>query len=170
VNLTNRHPLRLNVGFLLNKNVGFSRNFDFDHERLRIGEDLDVAALNGILRLTRTHQGVYIEGRLHARMSVDCVRCLEPYEQALTVHFDDLFEFPAGEDTDPLLTIPETAIMDINPLLREYLLLDIPIQPTCSVDCKGLCPTCGGNLNEHRCQHPESDIDPRLEVLKTLLP
>lgn len=162
--------MRLNVGFLLNKNVGFSRNFDFDHERLRISDDLDVAALSGILRLTRTHQGVYVEGRLQARLSVECVRCLELYEQELSVHFDDLFEFPADAESDPLLTIPETAIMDIRPLLREYLLLDVPIQPLCSSECKGLCPTCGGNLNEHECQHPESEIDPRLAVLKTLLP
>jgi uncharacterized protein len=170
VNLTNRHPLRLNVGFLLNKNVGFSRNFDFDSERLRIGDDLDVTKLVGTLRLTRTRRGVYVEGGMTACVSIECVRCLEPYHQELSVQLDELFEYPPEKASDPLLTISEAAILDLNPLLREVLLLDVPIQPLCSSDCKGLCPVCGGNLNEHVCQHPEADIDPRLAVLKSLLP
>jgi uncharacterized protein len=169
VNLTNRHPLRLNVGFLLNKNVGFSRNFDFDCDQLRVGDDLDVTQLAGTLRLTRTSRGVYVEGGLTARVSIECVRCLETYHQQLSVHIDELYEYPAEKASDPLLTISEAAILDLNPLLREVLLLDVPIQPICSLDCKGLCPICGGNMNEQVCHHPEADIDPRLAVLKSLL-
>jgi uncharacterized protein len=68
-----------------------------------------------------------------------------------------------------LLAIPETGILDLSTIFREYLLLDIPIQPVCSPTCKGLCPICGGNLNETECNHPEVDIDPRMAVLQELL-
>jgi len=54
-------------------------------------------------------------------------------------------------------------------LLREYLVLDIPSRPLCRPECKGLCPECGNNLNESTCEHPESQIDPRLASLSSLL-
>lgn len=167
--LNSRQQLRLNVGFLLHKNVGYSRNFDFDLDDVRIGEDLDVTALRGSLRLTRTSQGVYVHGPMQAYLNLGCVRCLSTFRQALHVDFNDLFIYPPNEAEDPLLVIPETGLLDLNPLLREYLLLDVPIQPLCRQECKGLCSVCGENLNEVDCQHPETAIDPRLEVLKALL-
>jgi uncharacterized protein len=49
------------------------------------------------------------------------------------------------------------------------MFLAVPISPLCSPDCLGLCPICGGNLNESVCQHEEELIDPRLDILKSLL-
>jgi uncharacterized protein len=169
VNLNNRHPLRLNVGFLLHQNVGFSREFDFDHPHVQIAEDLDVNDLTGELRLTRTAQGLYVSGRLLATLHLSCSRCLAEYRQSLTFEVNDLFVYPPQHATDPLLAIPETAILDLNPYAREGILLDIPIQPICRVDCRGLCPECGNNLNESVCDHPPVELDPRFSVLKTLL-
>lgn len=164
-----RHPLRLNVGFLLHKNVGYSRNFDFDHHTIRVGDDVDVTGLRGSIQLTRTSQGVYTQGHLQARISLDCVRCLSTFDQLLTVNLNDLFHHPPLQAGEPSLSIPEDGILDLNPLIREYLLLDIPIQPLCQADCKGFCAECGGNLNESVCEHEPVEIDPRLEALKTLL-
>jgi len=65
--------------------------------------------------------------------------------------------------------LPEDGHIDLSPLVREYMLLDIPIKPLCSTDCKGLCPVCGENLNETQCGHTTESIDPRLAVLKSLL-
>jgi uncharacterized protein len=163
------HPLRLNVGFLLHKNVGYSRNFDFDCKAIRIGDELDVSELKGSLHLTRTSQGMYAQGRLQANINLECVRCLTSFDQPLRVDVDDLFIYPPEEASDPLLSIPESGILDLNPLLREYLLLDVPIQSLCREECKGLCSECGSNLNESECDHSQVDIDPRLETLKTLL-
>jgi uncharacterized protein len=169
-NLNNsRHPLRLNVGFLLHKNVGYSRNFDFDHEALRVDEDLDVTELRGSIQLTRTAQGLYAQGRLQARISLDCVRCLTTFDQLLTVDLGDMFHYPPSRAEDLSMSVPEDGILDLNPLIREYLILDIPIQPLCKQDCKGLCAVCGGNLNETVCDHEAVDIDPRMAALKILL-
>ncbi|MEW6567595.1 MAG: DUF177 domain-containing protein [Chloroflexota bacterium] len=169
VDLNNRHPLRLNVGFLLHQGVGTHRSFDFDHARVRLAADLTVSDLHGSIRMSRTAQGLYADGRLQAHATAECVRCLEAFEQPLEIEVHDLFIYPPSQATDPLLTIPETGILDLNPLLREYLLLDLPLRPLCRPDCKGLCPVCGKDLNQGPCDHAPAEIDPRLSVLKTLL-
>jgi uncharacterized protein len=169
VSANNRHPLRINVGFLLHESVGTSRQFDFDHPAVQVGEDLDVVHLRGAMRLTRTGQGLYAQGRFQATVSLECVRCLTNYEQGLETKLEDLFVYPPSHATEPLLAVPETGILDLNPLLREYFWLDMPIQPVCRPDCRGLCPVCGNNLNESTCQHTQPEGDPRLAGLKSLL-
>lgn len=169
MNLNSRHPLRLNVGFLLHESVGYSRTFDFDLPSVQVSEDLDVSHVQGELRLTRTAQGLYGQGQIRASTPLECVRCLAPFDQEIHARVNDLFVYPPGASSEPLLTIPETAILDLSPLLREYFLLDVPLQPVCRPGCKGLCPECGNNLNETACSHPASYIDPRLAGLKSLL-
>lgn len=164
-----RHPLRLNVGFLLHEGVGYSRKFEFDLPSVQIAEDLDVFGFQGHLRLTRTGQGLYGQGRLRADTELECVRCLTGFVQPLETEIDDLFVYPPAQATDPLLAVPETGILDLNPLLREYFLLDVPLQPVCRGDCRGLCPECGNNLNESSCDHPSIAGDPRLAGLRSLL-
>lgn len=165
-----RHPLRLNVGFLLNESIGCSRNVEYNVDSVQLSEDLKVNGLQGSLTLTRTSMGVLVEGKLQGILSLECVRCLKSYNQHLTSSFEDLFVYPASQAEDPLLAIPETATLDLTPILREYLLLDVPIQPLCRLDCKGLCPICGELINVNKCDHHEAEIDPRFEVLKELLP
>jgi uncharacterized protein len=154
---------------LLYKNVGYSRNFDFQEDSLHIGDDLSVADLTGSARLTRTGQGVLIQARFDAHTPMTCVRCLTDFEQNLTAEINELFMYPPDKAGDPQTVITEQAILDLSPMLREILLLDTPIQPTCKSGCLGLCPHCGENRNEFECNHPEAEIDPRMAVLKTLL-
>ncbi len=165
----NHHPLRLNVGFLLHQNVGYSREFEFAANHVQVADDLDVLQFHGTLRLTRTAQGLYGQGAFDAHLPLECVRCLEPFAFPLHVRVDELFVYPAQGAADPLLAIPETGILDLSGLLRECLLLDVPIQPLCRADCLGLCPLCGANRNLKTCHHPDLEVDPRLEVLRSLL-
>lgn len=164
-----RHPLRLNVGFLLHEQIGNSRTFDFDHSAVHLGEDLTLSDLRGALRLTRTAQGLYGEGQLEGVTVLECVRCLSEFDQALHIQIADLFSYPPAEASDPLLSIPETGLLDLAPLLREYMLLEVPLRPMCRADCLGLCPECGNNRNESPCSHPDVNIDPRLAGLQALL-
>lgn len=169
VNLGGRHPLRLNVGFLLHESVGFSRTFDYDLGQVAFSDDLQVSSLRGSIRLTRTAQGIYVTGRLTAELPQTCVRCLSSFDMAVTIEFSDLFAFPPEHAEEAILAIPETGILDLTPLAREYILLEIPIQPMCKPDCRGLCPICGGDRNVMTCEHDKQEIDPRLAALKTLL-
>ena len=168
-NLNHQHALRLNVGFLLYKNVGYSRNFDFQEDSLRIGEDLSVTDFSGSAWLTRTAQGVLVQAQFEGRVVMNCVRCLADFAQTLTAEINELFSYQPDKASEPEMVISEQAILDLNPMLREVLLLDTPIQPTCKPDCRGLCPHCGENRNKIECSHPEAEIDPRMAVLKTLL-
>jgi uncharacterized protein len=94
---------------------------------------------------------------------------LEEFEQPLSIKVEDLFVYPPEQADENELVIPDTGLLDLRPLLREYFLLALPIQGVCQPDCRGLCAECGNNLNEETCDHPMSDIDPRMAILKTLL-
>ena len=166
----NHSALRINVGFLLHQDVGYSRKFEFNENRVQIADDLDVCDLFGDLNFTRTSQGLYAQGKLTAQAPLECVRCLNGFDQQLMIEVNDLFTYPPGKEIDPMLTIPQTGILDLTELVREYLLLDIPIQPVCGTECVGLCAICGKPMQDGKCEHPEEEIDPRMAVLQSLLP
>jgi uncharacterized protein len=166
------HPsdqLRLNVGFLINSSVGTSRDFTFDVPALCLDPDLDLYNLTGNAKFTRTAQGLLAQVKLQATLDTECVRCLTRSQQALETDFTELYAFSRNSVTDSDLLVPETAQIYLSPLVREYMLLGIPISPLCRPDCKGLCPICGENRNETTCHHEDEVTDPRLSVLKSLL-
>jgi uncharacterized protein len=162
-------PLRLNVGFVVAQSAGFSRDFPFDLPKLNIPPDLRVNGLTGTVRATRTPQGILLQGEFKALICLECVRCLTDFQQSLMFNFTELYAFSQRYVTDSGLIMPETGIIDLTPVLREYILLEIPISPLCRPDCKGLCPICGNNLNESTCYHEDESRDPRFASLKSLL-
>jgi uncharacterized protein len=162
-------PLRLNVGFVVAQSAGFSRDFPLELPQIDIPPDIQVSNLYGSVRATRTPQGILLQADFNAEVSLECVRCLTIFQQPLHVEFTELYAFSKRYVTDSGLLMPETGIIDLAPVLREYFLLEIPISPLCQPDCKGLCPTCGNNLNESTCNHDDEIGDPRFSLLKKLL-
>jgi len=166
-NTTN--PFRLNVGFLIYQPVGSSRDFLFEVPEVALEPDLGLEDLAGSARVTRTAQGLLVHVKLHALLHTECVRCLTDFRQPLSTDFTELYAFSKKSVTDSELILSEDAHINLRPLMREYMLLDIPIKPLCSPDCKGLCLICGENLNESACDHGPDNLDPRLSILKSLL-
>jgi uncharacterized protein len=163
-----RHPLRLNVGFLVNATIGTNRDFSFDFPEMRLGDDLTVQEFNGTARFSRAQQGLLLQGDFHAKTGLVCVRCLDDFIQSLAWDVTEMYAFDRRNLTDSGLLVPEAGQIDLEPLLREYALLEFPISPICTPDCKGLCPVCGENLNKSDCgHHPEPDSP--FAVLKDLL-
>jgi len=162
-------PLRLNVGFVVAQSAGFSRDFPFDIPLINVPPDLHLTNLVGGTRVTRTPQGILLQADFQALTELECVRCLTDFQQVLNINFTELYAFSQRYVTDSGLLMPETGIIDLNPVLREYAVLEIPISPLCKPDCKGLCPICGNNLNESTCTHEDDSGDPRLASLKSLL-
>ena len=162
-------PLRLNVGFIIYQTVGFSRDFPFELQRVKLQDDLDLTNLLGTVRVTRTPQGLLVQVKMQAVASTECVRCLADFDYALNVEFSELYAFNQRSTTESNLILPEDGKIDLEPLLREYMLLDFPINPLCKPDCKGLCPICGENLNLVACNHATDNDDERLAGLKSLL-
>ena len=162
-------PLRLNVGFVVAQSAGFIRDIPFDLPLINIPPDLHLSRLVGNVRATRTPQGILLQVTFQTLINLECVRCLTSFQQTLNINFTELYAFSQRYVTDSGLIMPETGIIDISPVLRDYILLEIPISPLCRPDCKGLCPICGNNLNESTCYHEEETGDPRLASLKSLL-
>jgi uncharacterized protein len=162
-------PLRLNVGFVVAQSAGFNRDFPFDLPQINIPPDLFLSSLYGTVRATRTPQGILLQADLQTQIGLECVRCLTDFLQSLNINFTELYAFSQRYVTDSGLLMPESGFIDLAPVLREYILLEIPISPLCRQDCKGLCPNCGNNLNESTCIHEDESVDPRLASLKKLL-
>lgn len=168
-NMTTRvNPLRINVGFLVKAEVGYTRTIEFDEAEMVLPPDLTVYDLRGAATFGRTPQGLVAEVALSGRTTVECVRCLEEFDQAIATQFTDLYAFDERSVTESQLLVPADHHIDLAPLGREYLLLDLPFTPLCQPDCQGLCPVCGNNRNHQACEHADP-IDPRLMALKDLL-
>jgi uncharacterized protein len=148
-----RYPLRINAGFLINAPISTSREIDFDLPAISLGNDLNLKMLTGKVELTRTPKGILIEADFSSSIAAECVRCLDEYEQKLNIAFSDLYAFHSNSVTDSGLIVPEDGNIDLLPLVREYLLIEIPIKLVCREDCKGLCTECGENLNYQTCEH-----------------
>jgi len=127
-----------------------------------------VVHFTGTACFDRTQQGLLLQGKFGAAADLECVRCLETFSQPLKWTFSDLYAFDNRNITDSGLLVPEDAQIDLEPLLREYALLEFPISPVCRPDCKGLCPVCGKNLNQTACGH-RLEPDSPFAVLKDLL-
>jgi DUF177 domain-containing protein len=145
---------------MLNETAGYVRVMDFAEDKLNIGPDLHVTDFGGQIQLGRTPQGVVVQGQFTAQLPAECVRCLKPCSQLVRTKLQDLFIYPPSNSSDPLLTIGEDAILDLEPLLREYMLLDLPMRPLCRPDCQGLCPVCGTDLNVSECGHDRQTAPP----------
>ena len=118
-------------------------------------------------------EGVLIRGTARTAVSGHCRRCLTPVRQAVDEVLDFLFLPPEGEDPEDMggevYPLPVRGLdLDISEALREQLLLRIPEYPLCRDECRGLCPSCGTDLNEVECSCvPEAAPSP-WDALKKL--
>lgn len=162
-------PLLLNIGFIIHEDVGYSRDFEFDYAELHLPPDLDLKDVAGMARFSRTPQGLLVVVNLSALTQADCVRCLDGIQQPIAIDFTELYAFNKRSVSESGLLVPDNGQIDLGPIAREYLLLDVPMNPLCKPDCLGLCPQCGNNLNQKKCSHKEDNIDPRFSKLQELL-
>jgi uncharacterized protein len=148
-----RFPLKINVGFLHNEPLGSYRDIHFEFPELHLPPNFDVRQFAGSAHISRTPQGLLIEGFFEAIIPLECVRCLEPLDQPLKTKFDEVYAYKNTDFTESGLIIPEDGNIDLGPVVREYLMLEYPIKPLCKPDCQGLCTVCGENLNFTTCEH-----------------
>ena len=167
--IQSRQSLRLNVGFLVPQSVGSSREFYFELPSLFLEPDLTLYDLTGTAKITRTTQGLLVQAKLNASIPAECVRCLTSSTHQLETNFTELFTFSFRNNAESDLILPEDGYIDLGPLVREYMVLEIPINPLCHPDCQGICAVCGEAQGEKAHHHEVSAIDPRMEILKSLL-
>ena len=135
--------------------------------------------ITGHVRFRRTNRGILADAQLTASLATECSRCLRPMELPVEVSIEEEF-LPALDMATgkPLPTEAEPDVarltdhheVDLTPLVRDELLLAVPFAPLHDPNCPGLCPICGLPLDEGVHDHPEDDIDPRLEALRAFKP
>ncbi|MDO4242662.1 MAG: DUF177 domain-containing protein [Actinomyces sp.] len=127
--------------------------------------------------LTSLDDGVLVRGRADLSVHGQCVRCLRDLDEQRTVSFDELYLLPEAaraqaeqgdEEADDLFLLGDTGL-DLEPALRDALVLTLPFRPLCTPQCAGLCPQCGERIEDLPTDHSHESIDPRWSALAGLL-
>jgi uncharacterized protein len=131
-----------------------------------------------ILRIDKKGREVFVKGLIFGEVELQCSRCLRMYKLPIR-SIEDFVYHPIEEinkeelielRTDEMeVDFYKEGIIDTEDIVRNQIILNIPMKPLCSEDCKGLCPICGTDLNEFNCECSKKEIDPRLAVLETFL-
>ena len=129
------------------------------------GSDLDLD-----LRLESVVEGVLVSGTVTALAVGQCVRCLDDVRQTVTVDVQQLYAYPgqlAADAEDEEIDELDGDLIDIEPVLRDAVVLALPFQPVCREDCPGLCSECGARLADDP-GHQHDQVDPRWAALESL--
>jgi uncharacterized protein len=155
-------------------------DLDFGSEATQNGP----LATSGRAEVLHEHRGpkeivadIRLKGRYAGEFHLPCARCVEPVPVSLASEFDLIFR-PVGADStasERSISAHETEIgyyqgdsLLLEDVLREQVLLSLPVRTLCKPDCKGLCPRCGKNRNLEPCSCEEGQSDPRWEALAGL--
>jgi len=161
--------LLLDVGFIAHEEVGYVRTFDFELPEIVLEGDFVLSNLSGEITFSRTSDGLLAQAEFSAITEATCGRCLDAVYQPLESRFSELFTLPSQADKDTDLVLPANGKIDFAPILRDYMLLEVPINSLCRPECLGLCPECGVNRNHQSCDCIIGSGDPRLSALKSML-
>ncbi len=126
------------------------------------------SALDLRIRLESVVEGVLASGVARVPLVGECVRCLEPIEQALDVDFQELYAYPESGVEDDEASRLEGDLLDLEPVIRDAVVLALPFQPVCMDDCPGLCQICGARLADDPDHRHEAQMDPRWAALAGL--
>lgn len=132
------------------------------------------------LRLESVMEGVLVTGTARAQAEGECVRCLEPLGLELEADFQEMFSYPDADDRGRVIAEPgddaeddedrlfvEDGLIGLEPVLRDAVVLALPMQPVCQEDCPGLCSECGARLADDPDHHHDA-VDIRWAALQGL--
>ena len=148
------------------------RAFRDSEEAYRIAEPVSLR-----FEVLKTDARYRLTGHVQTVLELPCSRCLESFFLPIDAGFDLLY-FPQSknvgegelevEEEDMSVAFYDNSEIDLGQLMREQFYLALPMKPLCAEECRGLCPTCGINLNRAVCECRRDWIDPRLAVLKAI--
>ncbi|MBI3592648.1 MAG: DUF177 domain-containing protein [Nitrospirae bacterium] len=137
-----------------------------------------LSPVHAALKINKIGSEVLVNGDMDVDIELQCSRCLNMftmnirsrlnvvYDPAETINREERYELKSDELD---MGFYKNDTLDTDDMLTEQLMLNMPMKPLCSPECKGICPQCGADLNVNKCSCEESEIDPRLEKLKELL-
>jgi uncharacterized protein len=170
--------VRVNVGDLLADRHAV-RVLPFREWLQPLGEEVtSPEPVEGELMLSGTGRSVCLSGRVRTVVELVCGACLGAYRQPLEVQIAEEFGrdvAPAGDASggeqalspdDFMAPLEAGDILDVTEVVRQHLVMALPLAPRCRETCRGLCPRCGTNLNTGACSCDRQETDPRLEPLR----
>ena len=125
-------------------------------------------------------EGVLVTGTASADLEGECARCLEPIEDDFTIDIQELFLYDdsregsakskddSGDDEETDVRRTEGDLIDLEPVLRDAVVLALPFQPLCQDDCPGLCTECGARLADDPGHRHDEPVDPRWAALQDI--
>jgi len=135
----------------------------------KLGEDFVNYHSNFPFQVTGTVQntanGFYLKGTITGKVITQCSLCLQEIELDFDLPVERIYKTVTDEESFPLVDFK----IDLDELVFEEAVLNLPLKPVCHEECRGLCPICGQNLNERDCNCTKDDIDLRLLPLMKLL-
>lgn len=120
------------------------------------------------LRLEAVVEGVLVTGTASGRVVGECARCLVEIEEDFLADIQELYVYPESDAEDDEAGRMEGDLIDLEPVLRDQVVLALPFQPLCTDDCPGLCPDCGVRLADAPDHRHEERTDPRWAALSGL--
>lgn len=121
------------------------------------------------VRIEAVTEGVLATGAVTGSLTGECGRCLTSFTDDLAVDFVELFAYPnsATEETTDAEEVPRLVgfHLDLEPVVRDAVVLSLPLTPLCRPDCGGLCPECGEPLDDLPEDHTHTQLDPRWAAL-----
>jgi DUF177 domain-containing protein len=121
------------------------------------------------LLLESVLEGVLVSGTAAVRLVGECARCLDPVTDKMTVELQELYAYPESDVREDEASRLEGDLLDLEPVLRDAVVLALPFRPVCAEDCAGLCPECGAQLKNEPGHHHGVPVDPRWAALADLL-
>jgi uncharacterized protein len=128
-----------------------------------VGSDVQLS-----VRLESVVEGVLASGTARASLRGECVRCLDPVEGDLEAEYQELYVYP-GREADDETSRLEGDLLDLEPVLRDAVVLALPLAPVCRDDCPGLCSECGARLADNP-GHRHEAADARWAALRGMFP
>jgi uncharacterized protein len=117
------------------------------------------------LRLESVMEGVLVSGDVEVPVEGQCARCLDPVQDTLELDVQELYAYPGSTteatSEDDEVRLVEGERIDLEPMIRDTVVLALPLSPTCTEDCAGLCSGCGQRLDDLPADHSHELVDPR---------
>lgn len=158
------HELRRRAGELKSIRREVPAPADLGIELIKVAEGSPITLE---LKLESVVEGVLVTGTASATLTGECARCLTDLGWDEVFELAELYYYP-GKDAEEDANWVENDAIDLDPALRDAVVLDLPFTPLCRDDCAGLCPVCGANLNDDPSHSHDEPIDARWEKLADL--
>lgn len=155
--------MHIKVSDILAQDIGYRADFEVDGERPQLDDLILSSDLGGKITISRVKEGLLVTGQLATTLTLECHRCLNAFEYEMKIKPQGIFTDNPGEDEWP---IDRLTTIDLSPMIRQELIVSLPIKQVCSSDCLGLCEICGERQVKDRHSHITPPAPSRIKFKK----